>query len=133
MPESKEDVRRFIGLINYLSKYCPNLSSIAAPLCDLIKKDVVWSWDSNHQQAWLAVKGLIKVNGELKLFDPTKHVVVTVDASQRGIGAALLQQGEPIEFASCPMTETQQRYAQIEKEFMAIQFGLKRFHQYDNE
>ena len=130
VPESKEDVRRFIGLINYVSKYCPNLSSIAAPLRDLTKKDVVWSWDSNHQQAWLAVKGLIKANVELKLFDPTKPVVVTVDASQRGIGAALLQQGEPIEFASCSMTETQQRYAQIEKEFLAIQFGLKRFHQY---
>ena len=67
-----------------------------------MKKDVVWSWDSNHQQAWLAVKGHV----ELKLFDPT------VDASQRGIGAALLQQGEPIEFESCSMTETQQRYAQ---------------------
>ena len=130
VPECKEDVRRFIGLINYLSKYCPNLSSIAAPLRDLMKKDVVWSWDSNHQQAWLAVKGLIKANVELKLFDPTKPVVVTVDASQRGIGAALLQQGEPIEFASCSMTETQQRYAQIEKEFLAIQFGLNRFHQY---
>ena len=101
VPVSKEDVRRFIGLINYLSKYCPNLSSIAAPLRDLMKKDVVWYWDSNHQQAWLAVKGLIKANLELKVFDPTKPVVVTVDASQRGIGAALLQQGEPIEFASC--------------------------------
>ena len=130
VPESKEDVRRFIGLINYLSKYCPNLSSIAAPLRDLMKKDVGWSWNSNHQQAWLAVQGLIKANVELKLFDPTKPVVVTVDASQRGIGAALLQQGEPIEFASCSMTETQQRYAQIENEFLAIQFGLKRFHQY---
>ena len=38
VPESKEDFRRFIGLINYLSKYCPNLSSIAAPLRDLMKK-----------------------------------------------------------------------------------------------
>ena len=65
VPECKEDVRRFIGLINYLSKYCPNLSSIAAPLRDLMKKDVVWSWNSNHQQAWLAVKGLIKANVEL--------------------------------------------------------------------
>ena len=129
VPESKEDVRRFIGLINYLSKYCPNLSSIAAPLRNLMKKDVVWLWDSNHQQARLVVKGLIKANVELKLFDPTKPVV-TVDASQRGIGAALLQQGEPIEFASCSMTETQQRYAQIENEFLAIKFGLKRFHQY---
>ena len=131
VPESKEDVRRFIGLISYLSKYRPNLSSIATPLRDLMKKDVVWSWDSNHQQAWLVVKGLINANVELKLFDPTKAVVVTVDAAQRGIGAALLQQGEPIEFASCSMTETQQRYGgQIEKEFLAIQFGLKRFHQY---
>ena len=76
-----------------------------------MKKDIVWAWDSNHQQAWLAVKGLIKSNVELRLFDPTKPVVVTVDASQRGIGAALLQQGEPIEFESCSMTETQQRYA----------------------
>ena len=130
VPKSKEDVREFIGMISYLAKDCPNLSSMAAPLRDLTKKDVVWNWDANHQQAWLDNKEMIRANIELKLFDPTKPVVVTVDASQRGIGAALLQEEEPIEFASCSMTDTQQRYAHIEKEFLAIQFGLKRLHQY---
>ena len=88
VPKSKEDVRRFIGMINYLAKYCLNLSSMAAPFRDVTKKDVVWNWDPNHQQAWLDIKELIRANVELKLVDPTKLVVVTVDASQHGIGTA---------------------------------------------
>ena len=53
-----------------------------------------------------------------------------MDASPLGVGAVLLQNGQPIEFASRTLTETQRRYAQIEKELLAVLFGLQRFHQY---
>ena len=66
----------------------------------------------------------------LGLYDPPKPVTVSVDASQRGLGAVMLQNERPVEFALCALTETQQRYAQIEKEMLAMQYGLTRFHQY---
>ena len=66
----------------------------------------------------------------LGLYDPSKPVTVSVDDSQRGLGAVMLQNERPVGFASCALTEAQQLYAQIEKEMLAVQYGLTRFHQY---
>ena len=66
----------------------------------------------------------------LKLFDLSKPVVVSVDASPVGIGAVLLQDNQPVAFSSTSLTETQKVYCQIEKELLAVQFGLLRFRQY---
>ena len=66
----------------------------------------------------------------LGLFDVKKPVTLSVATSQHGLGAVLLQNEQPIAYASRTLTPVQQRYAQIEKEMMAIQFGLERFHQY---
>ena len=57
-------------------------------------------------------------------------MVVSVDASPFGVGAALLQNNQPVAFASMTLTDTQKRYCQIEKETLAIQFGLEAFRQY---
>ena len=57
-------------------------------------------------------------------------VTVSVDASPYGLGAVLLQDGQPIEFASWSLTDTQRRYAQIEKELLVVQFGMTHFHHY---
>lgn len=53
-----------------------------------------------------------------------------MDASQKGFGAALLLKGKPIAYASRVLTDTEERYAQIEKEMLAIVFSLEKFHQY---
>ena len=66
----------------------------------------------------------------LRHHDPDIDLAVQCDASQDGLGAALMQQGQPIAYASRTMTDTECRYAQIEKETLAIAFALERFHQY---
>ena len=53
-----------------------------------------------------------------------------MDASQYGLGACIMQDGVPVAYASRTLTDTHKRYAQVEKEMMAIEFGLHRFHQY---
>ncbi len=64
----------------------------------------------------------------LSLFNSKLLGTVSVDASSYGLGAVLLQAGQPIEFASRSLTDTQCRYAQIEKELLAVQFGVTHFH-----
>lgn len=66
----------------------------------------------------------------LRYFDMKKPLTLTVDASSKGLGAALVQDEQPIVYASRALTKSQQNYAQIEKEALAISFGCEKFHQY---
>ena len=66
----------------------------------------------------------------LAYYDVTKPVTIQADASQSGLGACLLQDGNPIAYASRSMTSAEENYAQIEKEMLAISFATKKFHQY---
>ena len=129
-PQNKGDVRRILGMVTYLAKFCPNLSTVAAPLRDLTRKGVAWTWDAIHKEALRQVKDLVSSPAMLKLYDPHSEITLSVDASQYGLGACIMQDGVPVAYASRTLTDTHKRYAQVEKEMMAIEFGLHRFHQY---
>ena len=64
-----------------------------------------------------------------KFFDPKEEVEIQCDASDRGLGACLMQRGQPGAYASRSMTATEVNYAQIEKELLAILFAVERFEQ----
>lgn len=66
----------------------------------------------------------------LKFYDPNQNVTIQVDASKSSVGAALLQNGQPVAYASKALTATQEKYAEIEKEATAIRFACEKFHQY---
>ena len=85
-------------------------------MCD----DVPWNWDEECDQALAKVK--VTSTPILTFYDPAKELTIQVDSSKDGIGAALLQDGKPIEFASRTMTNTEGRYAQIEKECLTVVF-----------
>jgi hypothetical protein len=127
IPENCKSLQRFLGMVTYLGKFVPQLSQIAAPLRDLTKKDSVWVWDSNHQKAFDDIKSAIANPPVLKFYDPNLPVTLQCDSSQSGMGAAIIQQGVPIAYASKALTPTHQRYAQIEKELLAVQFGCEKF------
>jgi hypothetical protein len=90
----------------------------------------VWIWEEPQKVAFITLKNALASLPVLRLFDHSQPVVVSVDASPIGIGAVLLQSGQPVAYSSTSLTETQKRYFQIEKELLAIQFGLLRFKQY---
>ena len=129
-PQNKEEVQRFLGMLTYLAKFIPNLSQIAAPLRVLLEKDTQWHWHEEQVKSFKALKQLATEAPVLKYFDPNKHTKLSVDASSKGVGAVLLQEGHPIAYASKALTNSQQNYAQIEKEMFAIVFGCTRFHEY---
>ena len=129
-PHDKKAVQRFLGMVTYVAKFLPSLSEISAPLRQLVKDDVEWHWDAEQEGAFEHLKRLITGDTVLQLFNPKKSVVISVDSSQSGMGAVLMQDDKPVEYASRALTSTQQRYAQIEKELLAVTFGLERFHQF---
>ena len=130
IPTDVTAVRRLCGTIQYLARYIPHLSQHLEPLRKLTTKNAVWNWSSECQKAFDTVKSLIVEDTKLAYFNNDKEVHLQVDSSKDGIGAVLLQDGRPIEFASKALSNTQRRWAQIEKELLAVVVGLERFDQY---
>lgn len=68
-PTNKEGVQRFLGKVNYVSKFIPNLASHTSQLRSLLCKSTEWCWNSNHQKEFVQLKGLITIAPVLKYFD----------------------------------------------------------------
>ena len=130
IPNDKSAVRRLLGMVNFLSNHIPNVSSITAPLRDLVKNDVHFQWGPEQDKALDQIKSLLSDPPILQYFDPKAKSMIQADASQRGLGAVLLQRGRPIAYASRSLNTTEQNYAQIEKELLAIVFASEKFHHY---
>ncbi|XP_045446678.1 uncharacterized protein K02A2.6-like [Melitaea cinxia] len=88
------------------------------------------SKDEQHERVFNELKKILTEKPVLQFFDEKLPVVLSVDSSKDGLGAVLLQNGLPVAYASKALSECQQRYAQIEKELLAILFGCERFHQF---
>lgn len=129
-PTDVEGVQRLNGFVNYLAKFLPQLSDVMQPIRQLTRQDVPWNWAPVQEKAFTKVKELVMQAPILRFYDPEKPLTIQCDASEKGLGAALLQEGQPLCFASRALTDTETRYAQIEKEMLAIVFAVEKFHQY---
>ena len=89
-----------------------------------------WQWTKERHKALTKVKKLTTESPVLAWYDPQSELVVECDASERGLGAAFLQNGKPIGYASRAFTSKETRFAQIEKQYLAIVSALERFHLY---
>ena len=105
-PKDLPELRRFLGMVNYLSKFLPNLSTVTDSLRKLEEKDTVWCWEDHHDQAIAEVKKMITQEPVLKFYDATQPMTLQCDASQTGLGATILQQGQLVAFASRALTDT---------------------------
>lgn len=128
-PQNKKELLRFLGMTKYVSQYIPNLSTLSTPLRHLTKNNSDWQWFPEHEKSFCDLKNKLVTAPALAIFDSSKTVTLQVDASKDGLGACLLQNGKPVGFASRSLTDAETRYAQIEKELLAIVFGFERFHQ----
>ena len=129
-PADVKAVQRFLGTVTYLSKFIPNFSIITEPLRALIKSDMPWTLTETQQAAFDKLKQLVVVSPVLRYYDTSKPAVIQTDASSTGLGSCLMQDGAPIAFASRALTDCETRYAQIEKEMLAIVFACEKFARY---
>ena len=125
-------VRRLLGMVNQMGKFSPNLSEKTKAIRDLLNKGSHWSWRTAQKQAFQEIKSSLTLSPTLALYDPNKETVVAADASSFGLGAVITQVQEngvrrPVAYTSRAMTPTEQRYAQIEREALALTWACKRF------
>ena len=130
VPTSKQELRSVLGMVNYLSRFTPNLAHMTSPLRELTKDDVDYQWLPEHETAFKNVKDIISSTDVLAFFDGTKAVTVQTDASMKGLGATLLQEGRPVAYASKSLSAAESNYSNIEREMLGVVFGLTRFHHY---
>ena len=118
------------ALTNFISK----LSTLAHPLYQLLGNKP-WNWTPACKQAFRDVKHALTSESVLAHYSPTLPMELSVDASPYGVGAVIMHVypngvRRPIAFASRTLNEHEKQYGQIDKEALAIMFGLKRFHLY---
>ena len=134
-PKNVTELRAFLGLVNYYSKFVPNLASLLHPLYSLLQSEVQWKWSKECQQAFQEAKEKLISAPVLTHYDVNLPIHMAADASQYGVGAVIshtMPDGSerPIAFASHTLSSSEKRYSQVEKEALALVFGVKKFHQY---
>ena len=135
IPRDLSQLKSFLGLLNYYGKFLPHLSSTLAPLYKLLSKGQVWHWGREQEEALCIAKSQLTSETLLVHFDPTLQLALSCDASPYGLGAVLSHVCEdgsdkPIAYASRSLAPAEKKYSQLEKEGLAIVFGVKKFHQY---
>ena len=135
-PQTKTQVRAFLGLTGFYREYIPAYAEIAVPLTDLTKKGKpnLVEWDRSHDEAFRTLKHKIAMKPVLKLPDTEKPFVLRTDASDLGVGAMLMQEHEgklfPVAYASKKLLARERAYSIMEKECLAIVWAVKKFRVY---
>lgn len=133
-PSNITELQSFIGMANYLRQFISNFAEITSPLYKLLRKNVSWHWGVEEQRAFVKIKASITSEQVLRHYDPNAPLELQADASSIGVGAVILQPEngtlKPVAYASRVLTDAEKKYSQIEKESLAIVFGVTKFRQY---
>ncbi|UYV71423.1 K02A2.6-like, partial [Cordylochernes scorpioides] len=134
-PRSTKELKSFLGMVNYLGKFIPNLADKLQPLNSLLSTKNEWVWDEPQKKSFNLLKQELVSRPNLALFDPSRTTIVSADASSFGIGGVLRQEQpdgslKPIAYVSRTLSETEKRYSQIEKEGLAIVWTCERLKDY---
>ena len=134
-PKNEAQLRSFIGLVNYYQRFLPSIASVLNPLNELLHADKEWLWGKRQQEAFQEAKRLIASDVVLTHYNPNNTICLACDASGYGIGAVIshtMDDGSerPIAFASRTLSSAEKNYSQLEKEGLALVWGVKKFNQY---
>lgn len=134
-PTNITELRSFLSLVSYYGKFIGDLSTAASPLYALLQKSAKWNWTKSCENSFNSLRRAITADSVLIAYSSELPLVLECDASPTGIGCALSHvtvEGtrRPIAFASKTLTASEKNYSQIEREGLALVFGVKKFHRY---
>ena len=123
-PTSPTELRRFLGMVNQLSKFTPNIASLTKPLRELLSTKKSWCWNHFQDDAFEKVKLELTKPSTLALYSPDANRKISSDASSFGLGAELMQRQadkwRPVAYVPRAMSDTEHCYSQIEKEALGL-------------
>lgn len=134
-PTSVKELRSFIGVVGYYQKFIPNLQMKCAPLHGLLKKGVKWLWTPECEKSFQELKMQLTASDTLVFYDPELPIILTTDASDVGISAVITHRysdntERPIAYASRVLSDAERRYSVIEREALALIYGVQKFQHY---
>jgi len=133
-PTTLTQLRRFLGMINQMNRFSPNLAQLSQPLREILSTKKTWIWGPAQQEAFEKLKAEIATPTVLTHYDVLADTKISADASSHGLGAVLLQLHKgtwrPVAFASRSLSDTESRYASIEKEALALTWACERFSEF---
>ena len=134
-PRNVQELRSFLGLLNHYAKFLPKLASTLHPLHLLLRAGQRWQWSNACEKAFQTAKRRLVEAPVLSHYDPALPIVLAADASAYGVGAVISHRmtdgsERPVAFASRTLSKSEMNYAQIEKEALALVFGIRKFHQF---
>ncbi|CAI7785805.1 unnamed protein product [Closterium sp. NIES-53] len=123
-PTNITELQSFLGFVNYVCRFVPNMAGVTKPLTDLLHKDTHFQWGEREQSAFDTLKYILSSPPVLRLADPSRPFEVITDASDFAVGAVLLQDFgkglQPIAYESCKMQPPERNYPVHDKEMLAI-------------
>jgi len=128
-PKSVTELRGFLGLTGYYRRFVKNYGIVAKPLTKLLKKNQ-FIWSSTAQQAFDKLKQAMATTPVLALPNFQDTFEVETNASDIGIGAVLMQKGQPIAFLSKALGDKHKHMSIYEKEFLALIMAVEKWRQY---
>ena len=129
-PNSPSEVRSFLGMVGYVSRFIHDYNTITEPLRKITKSDEPWIWSEEQENSFQTLKNILSSDTVMSYFDPTKETTLCVDASPVGLAGILSQNGKIIAYASRALSPVEQRYSQTERECLAIVWGIEHWHLY---
>lgn len=133
-PKNQSELKTFLGLVTYYSRFIPQLSTLTYPLRRLLHKDQKWFWSSSCESSFIKLRNEIASDRVLVPFDPSLPVTLACDASPVGIAGVLshIIDGveRPIAFVSRSLSKAEANYSQIDREALAIVFAVDKFFNY---
>jgi hypothetical protein len=132
VPKNQKQLRKFLGVCNFHQQFIVNYASYVEPLLVLLRKGIKWSWTAALQRAFETLRSKFAESIHLVHPDEEKDWIINTDASEKAIGAVLMQDGDQGKFnivstASRVLNSAEQRYTTCEKELLAIIYALQRF------
>ena len=133
-PTDVTQLKAYLGLLNFYRKFIPKAATLLEPLNLLLRSNEKWNWGKEQEKAFEDSKTALLDSTLLVHFDPKLPITVSADSSSYGVGAVLSHRidgvDRPVCFVSRSLTEVERRYAQVEREALALVFAVKRFHFY---
>jgi hypothetical protein len=133
-PENTDDIKSFLGMVNYYRRFIRRAAHLAEPLQRLTRDGVPFVWDNECQTAFEELKRALTESPVLAFPDFTREFILQTDASNYQSGAVLSQiiEGEerPIAYFSQTLNAAQRNYSPTQRECLAIVQALRHFKPY---